>query len=345
MRPRDLAIVAAVLLVGGFAAADALRGDAEEGARTGTSAEATPGPTPDVDTDQVETIRGTRPDLLTGRLLFSDQACRVRELDLGRGELASYPTVQSTCSIIAAPGRAAPRFAVALPSPRRDVLPYRVLDLGRSDPDVVSFHAKTRSVVWDTDGSRVGWCDANGRGQEVELGSEPRALPDCPAAYSRAGTPVYVRGRRVLSDEALLLRAPAPVEALSFAADGSVAIAAGGTLLVLYGRREDGTLVEERRISLPAGMRRLRTIFSPTHCHAALLSGEFPPSPTVFVVNVRRCPGSLAPATFSGRAAAWSPLGQWLAVADRRRVVAQPLFESTPAVALGITATDVAWRP
>jgi hypothetical protein len=345
MRPRDLLLVGAVLLIGGFAAADALRGEAEAPVPTPT-ARASSEPEPET-VDAVETIRSAGPDVLVGRLVFSDEACLVRELDLASGELAAFAPVQSTCSIIGAQGPrdGGPRVAVALPSPRRDVLPYRVLDLARTDPHVLGFRAQTRSVVWDSDGSRVGWCDENGRGQEVELGGDPRPLSDCPAAYTASGARIYVRGRRVLSETTPILHAPGEVEALSFAPDGSVAIAAGGTMLVLYGRLEDGSLVEERRVSLPAGLRHLRTLFSPTHCHAALLSGEFPPSPAVFVVDLRRCPGSLAPATFSGRSAAWSPFGRWLAAAERNRVVVHPLFENEPAVVLAQTATDLAWRP
>jgi hypothetical protein len=345
MRPRDLLIVAAVLLVGGFAAADALRGDGEQEARPGTTQEATSSPAVEPATEPVETIRGSRPGVLAGRLLFSDEACRVRELDLGRGELASYATVQSTCSIVAPPGGDAPRAAVALPSPRRDVLPYRIVDLAQADPHLGSFRARTRSVVWSADGQRIAWCEQTGRGQELELGSEPRPLPGCPIAYTPASDPVYARGRAVLVGGRKLLQASGSIEAISFTREGSVAVAAGGTRLDLYTTSDAAGLHLEREVVVPTGMRHLRTIFSPTHCHAALLSGEFPPSPTVFVVNLRPCPATLAPATFSGRAATWSPDGRWLAVAERRRVVAQPLFENTPAVTLGITATDVAWRP
>jgi len=346
MRLRDLATVAAVLLVGGFAAADALRGDPEpQPPRSAT----TTGPSADPDrasgTDQAVTIRGVRPGLLAGRLLFSDEACRVRELELERGTLAPYPPVLSTCSIIAPSGDSPPRVAVARPSPRRDVLPYRLADLSRDDPDLLGVRARSGSVLWSPDGERVAWCEPGGRGQELEIGREARTLPGCPVAYSLDGTPVYVRGRSILAGEAFLLRSPGAVEAVSFAADGSVAVAVGGTRLLLYAEREKGRLDVERRVSLPAGLRHLRTRFSPTHCHAALLSGEFPPSPTVFVVDLRPCPGSLAPTTFSGRAAAWSPDGTWLAVAQRDRVVVQPLTEGEPAVLLSISATDVAWRP
>jgi WD40-like Beta Propeller Repeat len=344
MRPRDLAIVAAVLLVGGFAAADALRGDAEPPAREALPTGPSSAPE-ETTTERVETIRSARPGVLAGRLLFSDEACRVRELDLRSGRLAPYATVQSTCSLIAPSGGDAPLSAVALPSPRRDVLPYRVVDLERSDPHVLSFRARSRSVVWSRDGRRVAWCEPTGRGQEVVLGSEPRFLPGCPIAYTPEGDPVYARGRAVLVGGRELLQASGSIEAISFTREGSVAVAAGGTRLAFYTTSEAAGLHLEREVVLLAGMRHLRTVFSPTHCHAALLSGEFPPSPTVFVVDLRPCPGSRAPATFSGRAAAWSPDGRWLAVAERRRVVAQPLFEGEPAVALRITATDLAWRP
>jgi hypothetical protein len=346
MRPRDIALVSAVLLVGGFAAADALHQEPAPSRSPTVRPTSSPTTNREPEPIRIETVRGARRGILSGRLLFSDEACRVHELDLRRGRLSPYAPMQSTCSITAPPGGARPLAALALPSPRRDVLPFRVVDLAARDPDVVSFQARTRSVVWSPDGGRVAWCEPAGRGQELELGAQPSTLPGCPAAYTQDGRPAYVRGRRVLGESGrTLFVAPAAVDALEFAPDGSVAAAVGGDLLIVYTPRENGSFREERRAALPPGLRHLRTVFSPTSCHAALLSGNFPPSPTVFVVDLRPCAESVAPATFSGRAAAWSPDGRWLAVAERRRVVVQPLFENQPAVALRIRATDLSWRP
>jgi hypothetical protein len=68
MRLRDTAIVAAVLLVAGFAAADALRGDAEPTAGTAEPTETSP-----PETEPSTTLAGVPPGTLSGRLVFTDR--------------------------------------------------------------------------------------------------------------------------------------------------------------------------------------------------------------------------------------------------------------------------------
>jgi hypothetical protein len=118
-------------------------------------------------------------------------------------------------------------------------------------------------------------------------------------------------------------------------------VADAGGHVVLYSQ---GDFKIARVVRLRPELRGLRILFSPTHCHAALLSSEFPPTPTVFVVDLRRCPGSRAPVTFAGRAAAWSPDGTRLAVAERERIVVHPAFRKKQAVTLDLIASDLAWK-
>jgi hypothetical protein len=335
MRVRDSLIAATVLLVGGFAAADALRGDADS----------TPSPTLETVesrgelTDRIETVDATGLGLLEGRLVYTDEMCAVQELDLASATHLRRGTLRTSCALVSPVDTE--RVAFSLPSRRRAVVPYRVVDLSRPDADLATFRARIRSVVWSADGRRVAWCDQSGRGQELVVSIVARTLPNCPIAYDLGGSPVYARGRDLLVGGRPVLRAPGRIEAVSFGDDGTLAVADSGGHVTLYGR---GDLRVTRAVRLPSELRGLRILFSPTHCHAALLSSVRPPTPTVFVVDLRRCPSSRAPVTFAGRAAAWSPDGTRLATAERERIVVHPLFQEQQAVTLDLIASDLAWK-
>jgi hypothetical protein len=345
MRSRDLAIVAAVLLVGGFAAADALRGDPEPPAPQA----ATSAPRPDVDEPapvETETVVGVASDPLEGRLVYTDERCELRELDLEDGTLLRHADLRGSCGLVAAAG--GERVAVSLPSRRRDTVPYRIVDLADPGADQPTLLARIRSVVWSRDGTRVAWCAPSGHGgYELEPGLEPRRLRGCPVAFTPSGSPAYVEGRSLVAGGRVVVEAPGRITTVSFGADRSLAIATPRQLLVYTEAPSDAPgsygLVERIR-AIPEELQGLPVIFSPTHCHAALLSSVFPPTPTVFVRDVRPCPGTRAPVTFAGRAAAWSPDGAQLAVAERERVVVHALFPVQPAVVLRVVASDLAWR-
>jgi WD40 repeat protein len=339
MRVRDSLIVATVLLVGGFAAADALRGDGNSGrAPTAETVQNRGVPRP-ARTEDIETVEGTGLGLIEGHLVYTDAACAVRELDLARGEHLPIGTIRTSCALVSPVSTE--RVAFSLPSRRRAVVPYRVVDLSRPGIDLETFRARIRSVVWSADGTRIAWCDQAGRGQELVVSLVDRTLPNCPIAFDPGGSPVYARGRDLIVEGRRVLRAPARIEAVSFGDDGTLAVADAGGRVVLYGQADFRVVSVVR---LPPELRGLRTLFSPTHCHAALLSSVFPPTPTIFVVDLRPCPGSRAPVTFAGRAAAWSPDGSRLAAAERQRVVVHPLFRKQQAVTLDLIASDLAWK-
>jgi hypothetical protein len=342
MRVRDLLILAAVLLVGGFAAADALRGDAERDAPPTTAVGRSTRPPATSETGPIETVEGARAAVLAGRLVYTNGGCALLEVDLGSGAVLPLRTAPNTCDLISAPRSLA--LAFSLPSRRRDVMPYRVIDLKRPELDLASFHARAGSVVWSPDGKRVGWCEPSGRGQEVELGREPRPLRRCPIGYTPNGAPLHTRGKFLLAGRRTLVETSSRVEAVSFAADGSLGVLTALGRVVLYRHGEDGELRPEYVLSLPPELRGLPILFSPTHCQAALSSSVFPPTPTVFVRDLRPCPGSRAPVTFAGRAAAWSPDGTRLAIAERERVVIHPTLGDEPAVVLPLVASDLAWK-
>jgi hypothetical protein len=267
MRLRDTAIVAAVLLVGGFAAADALRGDAEPDSPAGSAA-SSPAVTEETLAVETETVVGVAQDVLEGRLVFTDEQCALRELDLEDGTLLRHRTVRSSCGLVAAPRGT--RVALTLPSRRRDTVPYQLLDLADPGAELPPLLASIRTVVWSADGRRVAWCAPSGRvGHELELGDGSalvsRQLRACPFAYTPSGVAVYVEGRRLVAAGDVLLEAPEAITAASFAAR-SLALATRSQLLLYVdapGARPEsyGRLVHVRAI--PGGLRGLRVAFSP----------------------------------------------------------------------------------
>jgi WD40-like Beta Propeller Repeat len=340
VKARDLVIVGTVLLVGGFAAADALRSEGDSAAPATTAR--TTGETAETSDEQarVETIDGLPAGALRGRLVYTDGACGLRDLELSNGIESQFDVRRTSCGLVAAPE--GDRVAVSLPSRFRGVSPYLIVALARPETALADFRARNRSVVWSPDGDRVAWCDPSGRGWELELGFEPRPLRSCPAAYTHTQEAVSAEGREVRIGDRLALTAPARIRALSFSGHGSAAVATERRLYVWDDALSDEpTLVNE--VVLPPELHGLDVRFSPDHCHAALLFSEFPPAPTVFVVALQDCGESRAPLTVPGRAAAWSPDGDRLAVSDRRDVVVHHVLGSGPAIVVAIEASALAW--
>ena len=115
MKPRDLAIVAAVVLIGGFAVADVLRssGDKSTAPATQSVLERRDGPEPQADAPEdwpTGRVRGT--------LVFTDaEACRVRVIGLGGGRERPAGDLVTFCGLSAAPiGQRSPS-AQATPTP------------------------------------------------------------------------------------------------------------------------------------------------------------------------------------------------------------------------------------
>ncbi len=339
MRARDILIVAAVLLVGGFAAADALRGDTDSAAPATTEAASTEVAEP----DPVTTLESFGEGKLDGRLLFTDSACSLGELDLTDGTRERIMSLRTSCAIVAP--LESTRTAVSLPSRFRGVTIYRVVDVEQPEPPLASFRARIQSVAWSLDGSLVAWCEPAGRGLELdlELATEPRRLSGCPVAYTHRNEPVYVRGRRVVIGNRTTLHAPGRVREVSFSVEGSAGVATARRLQV-FGDADTGDPVLLGDVRLPPAQRGLEVRFAPTLCQAALLSSVFPPTPTVFVVDLQPCRGSRAPLTIPGRAAAWFPGGDQLAVAARDRVVVHTVIGEAPAVELELEASALAWK-
>ena len=130
MRPRDLIVVGAVVLAAGFAAADALRGPAEEREPAPTTEAVQTGPTrPPGPEPEPDAPSGWPSEALPGTLVFTDwNDCRVRAIGLQTGRELQLARFSGTCDLWAAPvGR---RIAYALgPASADGLVPFKLADV------------------------------------------------------------------------------------------------------------------------------------------------------------------------------------------------------------------------
>ena len=315
MRFRDLAIVAGVLLLAGFAVADALRGHGSDG----------PGPGPSVSIPTgIERPPGRPlavPLPTEGRLLVASVGtCDLHDYDVATAQEVRRLEL-SSC-----------RFSAA---PRGDHIAYgiggtgfRLIDLADTFAPHGIFRTGLGSVVWSPDGERAAWCDANGAYVRAFAWSSGRLLPRCPVALDPAGKPAYREGRRLVAGGKTVYRAARPLRWAGWSA--------AGQLVVL---ERDGTLQRADARSgflLPLWAVRRRPILAPDGCKAAFQRGRR--------IEVFWLCGTQDAATFVGVAAAFSPDSRWLAVAARRGVAFYPLERPDRVIRWGVSAVALAWR-
>jgi hypothetical protein len=197
MKPRDLAIVAAVVLLGGSAVADALRSSSDESSapKTQSIPERRDGPEPQADAPE-DWPAGH----LQGALVFADaEDCRIRVIGLGGGRERPASNLVGFCRQWVAP--IGQRLAYNTGGVRGSTgESFAVVDLRRAGVELGSFLNLGGDVLWSPDGQRVAWCTPDGAGQEFEIGTErPRSFERCPVAYSPDGSLVFAQGRRLIS--------------------------------------------------------------------------------------------------------------------------------------------------
>jgi len=337
MKGRDLALLAIVLGIAGFATFDALRGD-DSSARPSTAPRPEEATSAAPETVSIEPVDGLPQGLLDGRLVYSEArtGCTVGVVDFESRTSFSVPGLRSTCAIVAAPAGGAVAFS--LPSTRRDVLPYRVVDLDRPQFDVTSFEALNGSVVWSGDGRRVAWCGRGRQGREIVLGRAERSLAGCPIGYAPNGSPAFVRGDEVFLAHGRSYKAQEPISAAAFGRDGSLALLGPRGHVVVYSRER---IVRTESAVLP-GISRLRVRFSPLNCSLTYTPEDVGPR-DVPVVPIRGCARSRRPREFPGYAVAWSPDERWLAVAGDDGVAIWPAGGGPAVARIGVSAVDLAW--
>jgi hypothetical protein len=337
LRPRDFIIVGAVVVIAGFAAADALRGRTgeRETARPETTAVQTtptrlPGPTPQPDAPKDWPV-GT----LEGSLVFTDaNGCRVRVIGLSGGVERPNAQFSGNCQLWAAP--VGNRIAYGLgPNSPDGFAPFKIADLGRPNADLGGYRALFGVVLWSPDGQRIAWCGRRHTGFDLEVGGPARRLPTCPVAYTPGGEIAYAVGDRLSTDTRTLARVDGGITFATFAGRRLIVVVDGKEIQIFEG----GT--PKWAADLPPALQGRTPILSPDGCSAA-----FRPLDPPGDVQVRDlgCTGR-APRAFFGGDAAWSPDGQWLAVAERQTIAFHHLSGRGQTIRWPAAAAQLSWRP
>jgi hypothetical protein len=329
MRGRDLAILVAVVLVAGFAVADAIRSQGSSAPRLATDTDRSRTTTT---TDEVlgRELMPAVPGVPGSLVLTQAGDCPVREFVVASGEELPNVVPRSTCELWAAPLTA--KVAVGIGPASGDSIPFRFVDLAHPQRNLGAYRAQSGSVIWSPDGQRAAWCEGPGTAFDLELGGARRRLPECPAAYTPQDELAYAVGDRVVADRRTLVRASGGVTLVRFGTDGSIAVVVEGRRIERY---EKGRL--RGSVALPGRLEGRIPVFSPDTCAAAVRDGD-----SVRFFDLGCSP--LQPDPLPGTSAAWSPDGRWLAVAGPGSVDFYDLSEPRLVRTWPIAAAQIAWR-
>jgi hypothetical protein len=334
VKGRDLLILAAIVLVGGFAVADSLRSDGEHVEARQTTTGTTSGTVTEAP-DDGELGRAFFPSVsgAPGSVVLSEiGSCAVREFDLPTGLELPNAVSSSSCQLWAAPVTA--KVAVGIGEPVGDAVPFRFVDLGRPNRDLGSSEAAFGFLVWSDDGQRAAWCNRRLVGIDLELGGPRRQLPDCPAAYTHAGEVAYAIGDRLVIEGRDVLRASAQITRVHFGADRSVALVVEGRRIERY---VNGELTDA--LDLPERFQGRLPELSPDNCSAAFRAGD-----RIRILDVG-CSG-LGPggSLFPGHVAAWSPDGAWIAIGGPAELTFYSLESAAEPVVWPVGVVQIVWR-
>jgi hypothetical protein len=337
LKPRDLLtllVIGAVVVIGGFAAADAIRGNPRPERTSAptipvqTAPSRLPGPQP-----QPEAPPGWPEGLLDGALTFTDaKTCDIRVIGLAGGRERPVAHFGSDCFLWAPP--VGSRVAYGLGASSQDGLhPFRIADLALPNQELGGYRALFGVVIWSDDAQRVAWCGRSRIGFDLEIGGPARRLPRCPVAYTRDDEVAYAVGNQVLVGDRPVFTADGGITYAKFGSDGSLAVVVDGEKL----ERWDGSSLTTTKI--PPGYQGITPILRADNC-AALL----PIRHAVQLIDLGCKPG-LTNLSFAGNTAAWSPDGTWVATSNGveiefHRVVGGGLDITWPAA-----AAQMVWRP
>jgi WD40 repeat protein len=338
LKPRDLLtllVVAAVVVIGGFAAADAIRGNPKVESAAPTVAEQTtpsrlPGPQP-----QPDAPAGWPQGLLRGTLTFTDRdTCRVRVIGLAGGRERPAAHFAGDCSLWAPP--VGQRLAYGLgPSSPDGLEPFKIADLGHPNFELGGYRALFGVVLWSPDGQRIAWCGQQRTGFDLEIGGPSHRLPNCPVAYTADGEIAYAIGDRLVLGSRTILRAEGGITYAHFGDDGSIVIVVDGTRIE---RIVDGVPVAQA--ALPEDLQGPTPILSSDNCAALLRTRDG----QIRLLDLGCQPGFTA-RTFTGEDAAWSPDGDWIALSQESGIAFERVVGEAREVRWPAQAAELAWRP
>ena len=337
-------MVVGVLVVAGFAAVDAVR-DARSSAPSERPSDRT---------------APTRPERFTplpeaGSLAFADaRDCRLRVVDLVGGRERRLPSIGTGCDLSAPPsGEIVARGVGRSGSGPAE---FRLLRLGPEGPREFGGGARFGPIAWSYRG-RIAWCESATNGVEYDGEVTSRELAFCPRAYL-GETVVRTRDRELLVGGRVVATASGHIEQVASGVDGSLALALEGGRIE---RRDAGG--RTYGVRLPSDTISTTLAFSPDTCAAAAVGpgtvslvdlGCFRGRGQVTTVSTDNCTNRreeansecaryLAPRSFAGRAAAWSPDGTWLAVAEPASIAFHRVIGGYRVIRWPVAAGALAW--
>ena len=338
MKGRDLLILLAVVLVGGFAVADALRSGAET--ERASERQTTQDPTattsvvepPDEDLGQA---RFPQVNGAGGALVITQTgSCAVREFDLPTGLEFRNVVARSTCQVWAAPVTA--KVAVGIGEPRGDAVPFRFIDLSRPGQNLGTSEAAFGFLVWSEDGQRAAWCNRRRVGIDLELRGRRRLLPECPAAFTPEHEVAFASGSDLVVGGRTVLTASGGITNVHYATDDesdSVAVMVEGRRIERY---VDGRLTDS--FDLPERLQGRLPILSPDNCAALLRTGD----EEVSLITLGCSP--FAVQGYRGTTGAWSPDGEWIVIGGPNELVFQRPDRGAEQVRWPVGAVEIEWR-
>ena len=334
MKGRDLLILAAIVLVVGFAVADALRSDGErvESRETTTEPDEAQVTTVEQDGDlgrsMMPAVNGA-----PGSIVLSEAgSCAVREFDLPTGLELPNVVANSTCDLWAAPVTA--KVAVGIEEPAGDAVPFRFVDLNNPRRDLGTSEAAFGFIVWSRDGQRAGWCNHRLMGIDLELGGPRRLLRDCPAAYTPGGEIAYAMGNRLVVENRTALRASGQITSVHFGEDASVAVIVEGRRIERYTRRG-----RTDAFDFPERFEGRTPVLSPDNCTAAFRAGD-----RIRLLDVGCSTIGPSGSIFPGHVLDWSPDGDWIVVGGATETTFYHLVGETESVVWPIGSAEIVWR-
>lgn len=321
--------MAAVILLAGIALADTFRDDEATDVGGDDAVAAT------TDARAVPELR--LPGMAApGRIVFTERhSCELSAFDIEAGRFVDLPRVETTCELWAP--RVGTHVAFAVPDDGGSIRHFSILDLEDPQADFGEY-TSMGPVAWSPDGSKLAWCDATDSGFELSFGRPPVRLDRCVWAYGPGGVRVAVkfgpqaasrRTVKILVGQAPPFTAGLPWD-IAAGTDGSLGVVVEGRRVDRY---EDGRLVGTAIMPANPGVPAL----APDNCAALSV---FPGG--VELIDLGCFRGS-APRTFPGVYAAWSPDGEWIAVAEGDAVVFHRVVGPETTVRWDMAAGQLAW--
>jgi hypothetical protein len=268
---------------------------------------------------------------IQGTLVFTDaEDCRARVIGLADGREQPRGNVVGLCDLWAAPVGQRIAYSVAGTTGPNFAGWITFADLDEPDLRFRTYKHVVGDVLWSPDGRRAAWCEDSGMGLELEIGdARARRIARCPLAYTPDGRLASAVGRRLVVDGRTVLAQRDPITQAHWGDDESLLVVlAGGTV-----RRYD----PDGGIASIGLFTDRDVVASPDNC--AVLYEE---PGRVHLADV---------GCFRGRAlsaiafdAAWSPDGEWVAVATPTQVEFHQVVGGGETLVWPARARELYWR-